>query len=225
MSEKKQAVIIGATGNLGRAVCDALTREGYAVDPLWQDEQHPDATKASSYDSLPDTIHVAAYLAGVNAVEDTQHLPEEVWDRVIDTNLKGAFLFAKAAYPKMVAAENAVFIGVSSINALHPYPKRAAYAASKAGLEGFIRELAVEWGGDGISTHGIRLGHLEGLMKSTKANPAMLDAVRERTPSHTLIPPEAVAEYIVWLASGGAKYTSGTIIDFDPAYTLNRWPL
>ncbi len=221
----KQAVVVGATGNLGRAVCAVLEKSGFDVDPLWRGDNRPDATKASSYESLPDKIHLAVYLAGVNVVEDTQNLSEETWDHVIDTNLKGAFLFAKAAYPRMVAAHGATFIGISSINALHPYPKRAAYAASKAGLEGLIRELAVEWGSDGIVTHAIRLGHLEGLMKTTVANPAFLDAVRARTPSHTLIPPDAVGEYIAWLGNGGSKYLSGSVLDFDPAYTLNRWPL
>ncbi|MDP2815961.1 MAG: SDR family oxidoreductase [Rectinemataceae bacterium] len=221
----KHAVVVGATGNLGKAVCVALENAGFTIDPVWRGEDHPDATLAASYDSLPDKIDLAVYLAGVNAVEDTQNLPEEIWDRVVDTNLKGAFLFAKAAYPKMVAAGSATFIGISSINALHPYPKRAAYAASKAGLEGLIRELAVEWGEVGIATHAIRLGHLEGLMKSTKANPALLDAVRARTPSHTLVPPEAVGEYIAWIGNSRARYLSGSVIDFDPAYTLNRWPL
>lgn len=223
--EKKQAVVIGATGNLGKAVCAALEKAGFEVDSAWRADEHPDATKAESYANLPTKIHFAAYLAGVNAVEDTQNLSEETWDRVLDTNLKGAFLFAKAAYPAMVAAEGATFLAISSINAMHPYPKRAAYAASKAGLEGLVRELAVEWGEQGIRTHALRLGHLEGLMKSTKANPAMLDAVRAATPSHALIPPEAVADYVAWLANGGSKYISGSILDFDPAYTLNRWPL
>lgn len=222
---EKHAVVVGATGNLGKAVCAALEHAGFTIDPVWRAVDHPDATFAASYESLPEVINLAVYLAGVNVVEDTQSLPEEAWDRVVDTNLKGAFLFAKAAYPKMVAAGSATFIGVSSINALHPYPKRAAYAASKAGLEGLIRELAVEWGSAGIATHAIRLGHLEGLMKSTKANPALLAAVRQHTPSHTLVPPEAVGDYIAWLGNAGARYLSGSVIDFDPAYTLNRWPL
>ena len=116
-------------------------------------------------------------------------------------------------------------MAISTINTLHPYPRRAAYAASKAGLEGLVRELAVEWGAHGIATHAIRLGHLAGLMKTTPANPALLAAVKERTPSHSLIAPEEVAKYLVWVAEGGAQSISGSIIDFDPAYTINRWPL
>jgi len=90
-------------------------------------------------------------LAGVNVVEDTQNLSEADWGRVLATNLTGAFLFAKAAFPALAAAGQSAFVGISSINTMHPYPRRAAYAASKAGLEGLIRELAVEWGGHGIA--------------------------------------------------------------------------
>jgi NAD(P)-dependent dehydrogenase (short-subunit alcohol dehydrogenase family) len=223
--DRKTAVIVGATGNLGKATCDALEAVGYEIDPVWRSAERPDAALASSYESLPKKIHFAAYLAGVNVVEDTQNLSEADWGRVLATNLTGAFLFAKAAFPALAAAGQSAFVGISSINTMHPYPRRAAYAASKAGLEGLIRELAVEWGGHGIATHCIRLGHLEAFMRTTKPNPAFLDAVKAHTPSGELIPAEAVAGYMAWLATGGARYISGSVIDFDPAYTINRIPL
>ena len=107
----------------------------------------------------------------------------------------------------------------------HPYPYRSAYASSKSGLEGLTRALAVEWGRYKISTHCIRLGHLSGLMKTTPSNPQLLEAVRLLTPSKKLIDPIDVAKYILWLAEDGSKSVSGSVIDFDPAYTINRWPL
>ena len=223
--QQKTAVIVGATGNLGRAVRATLEAADWYIDPVWTSENRPDASRAESYANLPKRIDFAIYLAGVNVIEDTQNLAESEWDRVFATNLKGAFLFAKAAFPGMCAAGKSSFVAISSINTLHPYPRRAAYASSKAGLEGLVRELAVEWGSHGIATHAIRLGHLAGLMKTTPANPALLSAVKERTPSHSLIAPEEVARYLVWVAEGGAQSISGSVIDFDPAYTINRWPL
>lgn len=222
---RKTAVVIGATGNLGTAVCNALTAAGFWVDPTWTDPQHPDATLASSYDNLPPKIDAAIYLAGVNRVTPATELSEADWDFVFNVNLKGAYLFAQKAFPAMKAAGRSCLIGISSIMATHPYPNRLAYTASKAGLEGLIKGLAVEWGGDGISTHALRLGHLSGLMKSTVTNPDLLNAVRSRTPSGQLIDPDEVAKYIVWLAQGGCASMSGAVVDFDPAYTINRWPL
>ncbi len=107
----------------------------------------------------------------------------------------------------------------------NPYPKRLAYSASKTGLEGFMRSLAVEWGAANIFTHCIRLGHLATIMKSSTMDPKLLDVVRVNTPSGKLIPPEAVADYIVWLANGGSQWVSGSVLDFDAAYTINRNPL
>ena len=222
---KKTAVVIGATGNLGRAVCKILSKNGYEIDPIWLGADHPDATRAESYGSLPKKIDLAVYLAGINLIKNTEAVSEKEWDEVLGVNLKGAFLFAKAAFPGMKAAGRSTFVVISSIMATHPYPKRALYAASKAGLEGLTRELAVEWGRYGISANAIRLGHLRGLMKTTKTSPQLLDSVRDKIPSGRLIHPEDVASFILWLSEGGSAAVSGGVIDFDPAYAINRWPL
>lgn len=225
LNDKKVAVVVGATGNIGGALVRALSSEGYEIDPTWLGADHPDVRDPSSYEHLPPKIDLAVYLAGITHNDAAEELSEEKWDEVIDINLKGAFLFAKAAFPAMKAAKQSAFIAMSSINATHPYPRRIAYSASKAGIEGLVRELAVEWGKYNIATHAIRLGHLSGVMKSSVMNAAVLDAVKAKIPSGKLIPPEAVADYIVWLGKGNAQYISGSIIDFDPAYMINRFPL
>src|ERR1700687_5879534 len=124
-SQRKTAVIVGATGNLGRAVSRALESAGWHIDPVWTSENRPDASRAESYTNLPKRIDFAAYLPGVNVVEDTKDLAEADWDRVFATNLKGAFLFAKAAFPALCAAGKSSYVAISSINTLHPYPRRA----------------------------------------------------------------------------------------------------
>lgn len=221
----KTAVIVGATGNLGSAIVKTLRVAGYRIDPVWLDKKHPDATKAESYAFLPGTIDLAVYVAGLNIVKNTELLTEAEWDKLMNVNLKGAFLFAQAAFPAMKKSGKATFVAISSIMVTHPYPYRVAYTASKAALEGLTRTLAVEWGQYGISTQAIRLGHLSGLMKSTKTNPKLLKAVKKNTPSGYLVEPSDVARYILWLSEGGSRAVSGGVIDFDPAYTINRWPL
>jgi NAD(P)-dependent dehydrogenase (short-subunit alcohol dehydrogenase family) len=224
MRSKKTAVVIGATGNIGSAVVSRLREMDYDVDPQWLSKDRPDSTIATSYSNLPDVIDAAIYIPGLNIVKPIETLSENEWDRVIGVNLRGAFLFAKAALPGLKAAGGSCFITISSILTHHPYPNRTAYAAAKAGLEGFTRSLAVEWGEYGISTHAIRLGHLSGFMKSSPANPALLDAAKENTPGKYLLESSDVASYISWLVEGGAKAVSGSVIDFDPAYCINRWP-
>ncbi|MCC6290757.1 SDR family oxidoreductase [Candidatus Nomurabacteria bacterium] len=225
MKIKKTAVVVGATGNIGTALVQALSEDGYFVDPTWLGADRPDVRNSSSYDHLPPKIDLAVYLAGITHNDVADELDEEKWDEVLDINLKGAFLFAKAAFPSMKEAGQATFVAMSSINATHPYPRRVAYSASKAGIEGLIRQLAIEWGKYNIASHAIRLGHLSGVMKSSVMNMAVLDAVKAKIPSGRLIPPKAVADYIVWLGKGNAQYVSGGVIDFDPAYMINRNPL
>ncbi len=223
--QRKNAVVIGATGNLGRAVCAELKKAGFNLDKTWLSANHPDATRPESYKNLPKKIHLAVYLPGLNIVKKIEDLEIEEWDKVMDVNLKGAFLFAKAAFPALKAAKGATLLVISSIMTTHPYPNRLPYAVSKAGLEGFTRSLAIDWGQHNIAVNCIRLGHLVGLMKSTRTNPELLREVRANTPSGELVDPMEVAKYIVWLASGGSKSLTGSIVDFDHAYTLNRWPL
>jgi 3-oxoacyl-[acyl-carrier protein] reductase len=174
---------------------------------------------------LPETIDAAIYLAGINIVKPVEEMTIEEWQKVIDINLTGAFRFAKTCLPGLKRAGTSTFVGISSIMATHPYPNRSPYAASKAGLEGLIRQLAVEWGKYGIATQGVRLGHLEGLMKTGTKSTELLDTVKKHVPSGILIQPEDVGSYIAWLCSGRAQAISGGIIDFDPAYSINRWPL
>jgi 3-oxoacyl-[acyl-carrier protein] reductase len=224
LKNKKVAVVIGATGNLGIAIVAALKKEGYEIDEIWNDADHPDATVASSYTKLPSRIDMAVYAAGINLVKPVQEVTEQEWEAVMDVNLRGAFLFARAAYEGLKAAKG-TFVTISSMNSLHPYPNRIAYATSKAAIEGLTRELAVEWGQYGISTHSIRLGPLNKLMKTTKANPVILEATKKRVLHHELIPPEAVADYIVMLGDGKAKWVSGSVIDFDAGFTINAYPL
>ena len=221
---KKTAVIVGATGNLGQALVKRLGAAGYLVDPTWLGQNHPDATREESYAKLPPVIHLAVYLAGITHAHKTEEMPLADWQRVLAVNLTGAFLLAKHAFAGLKKGRG-TFVTISSINATHPYPQRVAYAATKSALEGLTRELAVEWGEHGISTHCLRLGHLSKLMKTTEFNPKMFPIIQKRIPSGRLIEPEDVASYILWLAEGGAKAVSGTVIDFDPAYIINIKPI
>jgi len=224
MTTQKTAVIIGATGNVGGGIAAALREKGYTIDPTWTSEAHPDAAEASSYRTLPPRIDVAVYAAGMNLVKPAHEVTDEEWDRVMRVNVTGAFYFARAAFEGLKATRG-TFIAISSMNARTPYPNRVAYATSKAAIEGLTRELAVEWGEYGISTHCIRLGPMNKLMKTTKVNPIMLEATKKRLPQHELIPAEAVGAYVAALALGISPWVTGAVIDFDAGFPLNAYPL
>lgn len=133
----KVAVVIGATGSVGSEVVAELSSRGYEIDPTWMTNSRPDATCAESYKRLPPKVHAAIYIPGLNIIQDIASLEEEEWTRVFDVNVKGAYLFAKAAFPALKAAGRGSFVTISSILATHPYPGRAAYGASKAAHYGY----------------------------------------------------------------------------------------
>ena len=192
----KQAVVVGATGLLGKAVCEELRGNGYSIDPTWLGANRPDVTKLTAFDNLPEKIDLAIYLAGINHIEPAVSFSDEDWQRVIDINLSGAFRFARAAFKGLSAVNESHLIFISSIMATHPYPHRVAYASAKAGIEGLTRSLAVEWGEAGISVNAIRLGHLDGLMRSSAVSANFLDAVKAATPNGKIISPYTAAKYI-----------------------------
>ena len=91
-SNDKVAVVIGATGNLGRAVVLELENSGFSIDATWNASDRPDATNPNSYLKLPKRVDAAIYLAGINVVKDIEVLSEDDWDRVLNVNLRGFVL-------------------------------------------------------------------------------------------------------------------------------------
>ncbi|MEK7095196.1 MAG: SDR family oxidoreductase, partial [Patescibacteria group bacterium] len=122
--KKKIAVVVGATGNLGLAIVADLKKAGYKIDETWNSPNHPDAKFASSYEKLPPHIDLAVYAAGINLVKPVQEITEQEWDEVLNVNLKGAFLFARAAFSGLKEAKG-TFVTVTSMNAWYAYPNLA----------------------------------------------------------------------------------------------------
>ncbi|HRQ90474.1 MAG TPA: SDR family NAD(P)-dependent oxidoreductase, partial [Bacteroidia bacterium] len=100
-------------------------------------------------------------------------LPPEAWDRVLDTNLKGAFLCAKAAARIMVRQRRGHIVQIGSYSALHPPVGQTAYAASKAGLIGLTKSLAKELGPRNLRINCVLPGFLE-----TRMTAGLPDAAR-----------------------------------------------
>ena len=223
MSERPLAVVVGATGLLGSAVVEQFVGEGWGVDRTWLDEGRPDVRSTSAFESLPPQFEAGIYCAGINQVKDLSELSDADWDEVLDVNLSAAFRFAQRASASLSDGGTLVFIG--SIMATHPYPGRVPYAAAKAGLEGLGRALSVELGGRGIRVHVLRLGHLPGLMKSTKVGQDLLTRVAETSALNSTLDPSGVASFVSWLCSDSARTFTSGVHELDSGYVRNRWPL
>ena len=163
-------------------------------------------------------IHVLVNNAGVTSDQFLMLMPEEDWNRVIDTNLNGAFRWCKTVSRHMLKARRGVIINIASISGLVGVMGQTNYAASKGGLLAFSRALAAELGARGIRVNAVVPGFIETDM--TAKLPAQ---IRERSLQHIAMKrfgrPEEVAGAVAFLASDAAAYILGQTIVVDGGLT------
>ena len=150
-----------------------------------------------------------------------QDISAEEWDAVLGVNLRGAFLTARAAREPMAAAGGGRLIFISSITGPRvSSPGHAHYAASKAGINGFVRTAAIEYSSLGITVNAVEPGNIltEGL--KTGRTQAFIDSMCAAVPLGRLGSPEDVANAVAFLASDEASYITGTSIIVDGGQTL-----
>jgi gluconate 5-dehydrogenase len=155
--------------------------------------------------------------AGVSWGARPEDMPLDKWQKVIDINLTGAFLFSQAAGREMLKREYGRIINVSSVSGIQASvngPHYAAYAASKAGLMGLTRELAASWGRQGIRVNAIA----PGFFHSRLADPA-LPLAEPRIKASNPIPRVGAAGELkgvaVFLAADASNYITGQVIVVD----------
>ncbi len=159
-------------------------------------------------------IDILVNNAGVTKDGLAMRMKEDDFDRVVDTNLKGAFLCCKAAARPMMKQRSGRMINLASVVALRGNAGQANYCASKAGVIGLTKSLAKELGGRGITVNAIAPGLIETDM--TAVLPAENKAAMLATiPLARAGRPEDVAEAAAFLAGDGAAYITGQVLRVD----------
>ncbi len=200
--------IAGATGRKVRAFAADVTK-------LEDVEQ-----LASNVESEMGRIDILINNAGVNIRGPIQQLTEADWDAVVDTNLKGPFLCARAIGPRMVSRGWGRVINMGSILGVVALPGRAPYASSKAGIINLTRVLALEWAGTGVTANAICPGAF-----GTEMNRSLLDDPVKYKEFVAQIPMgrwgevEELAGAAVFLASDASSYVTGSSIFVDGGWT------
>ena len=103
---KKQAVVIGATGNLGKAICKELEKNNFTIQEKWMKLNRPNVLDEKAFDELPNEIDAAIYVAGINKVCAFNKLKKEDFENVMNVNLIGAINFYKKAFKSLKKAKN-----------------------------------------------------------------------------------------------------------------------
>jgi 3-oxoacyl-[acyl-carrier protein] reductase len=163
-------------------------------------------------------IHVLVNNAGITRDGLMLRMEESAWDEVIDTNLKGTFLFTKVVGAVMMRGRYGRIVNISSVSGLMGNPGQANYSASKAGVIGFSKTVARELASRGITVNVVAPGFITTDM--TDVLPEKIKAeVKERIPVRRLGNPEDIADLVCYLAGPAASYVTGQVIAVDGGMT------
>lgn len=157
-------------------------------------------------------------LPGWESAGDNWDKPQtlEDWDKVLDTNLTSAFLFAQAVGPHMIKQRKGKVINISSNGAEQGISYNSAYNVSKAGVSAFTRCLASEWGPFNINVNAIAPGLTNTVMiKPLITDPKMMKDKLGKTPLGRLGEPREVALLTLFLASSASNFITGQIFTID----------
>ncbi len=152
--------------------------------------------------------------AGITKDGLLMRMNEEDWDAVLDTNLKSAFNFSKAAIRPMMSQRSGKIINITSIAGVTGNAGQTNYAASKAGMIGFTKSLAKEVGSRNIQVNAVAPGFVETDMTS-KLNDEQRKKLEENIPLKRTAKPEEIAAVVKFLASSDADYITGQVLCVD----------
>lgn len=166
-----------------------------------------------------DKISVLVNNAGIAEQALFSDITEEMWDRMFDVNVKGAYNCAQAALPSMIHEKYGRIVNVSSMWGISGASCEVHYSASKAALIGFTKALAKEVGLSGITVNCIAPGVIETDMNAAISEEAM-NVLKEDTPLNRIGTPEDAAEAIFFLASDKAGFITGQVLSVDGGFIV-----
>ena len=156
-------------------------------------------------------VQILVNNAGITRDGLMLRMDDDAWDQVIDTNLKGTFLFCRAVGVLMMRQRYGRIVNITSVSGLMGNPGQANYSASKAGVIGFTRTVARELASRGITANAVAPGFITTDMTDVLPE-SVKTAVKERVPVKRLGAPEDIADLVCYLAGPGAGYLTGQVI-------------
>jgi NAD(P)-dependent dehydrogenase (short-subunit alcohol dehydrogenase family) len=239
-SKQKIAIITGGASGLGLAIARKFTTQNIFCVLIGRDAEKLDAAKKSlgkncttiSYDlnnlaGIPalilsisqqyGPIDILVNNAGINQKKSLVNVTDTEFQAILHTNLTSVFVMSREVIKVMQLARHGVILNISSMAAQYGLPFVAAYAASKTGIEGLSRTMAVELAADGIRVNCIAPGFIATNMSSIAldSDPERKRKVLSRTPMAKLGSPEDIADAAYFLTASESSFITGVVLPVD----------
>lgn len=234
------ALVTGASQGIGRAIAETLAANGATVGLVARsadklkavaeaivaaggkalvlpcDVSQPEAIEQviAEITERHERLDILVNNAGVTRDTLLPRMSDAEWDEVLTTNLRGPFLFMRAASRPMMQQRYGRIINVASVSGLIGNPGQANYSASKAGLVGLTKTVAKELAGRKVTVNAVAPGFIASDMTDT-LGPALLDEVKKRVPAKRLGEAAEIAEAVLFLASPSSGYITAQTLVVD----------
>ena len=236
MFSGKVAIVSGGSRGIGRAIVQALAREGakvaftYLQNTTHAQELANDETivgfqaDVTSFDRAKDLvkqvkerfgrIDILVNNAGITRDKLVALMSEKDWDDVLDTNLKGSFNLTKHTVGIMLRQRSGSILNITSISGIIGMAGQVNYSSSKAGMIGFTKALAKELGKANVTVNALALGFVETDMTGV-LNAEYRAKALEQIPLGRFGKPEEIAEIALFMLSQKASYMTGQVLQVD----------
>jgi NAD(P)-dependent dehydrogenase (short-subunit alcohol dehydrogenase family) len=240
----RRALVTGAGSGIGLAVATVLHAQGARIAAVVQHQSQIAAVHAAIpgvtvllQDLLDDAgtaalparavaavggLDALACCAGIFFKKASDDTTLDEWRQTLALNLNATFVLVRAAIAHMrqAQARDASVVVITSQIGLVGHARGAAYAASKAGLNGMVRSLALEWAAEGVRINAVGPGPVEtAMVASTMADPGALAAMRQSIPMGRLGQPAEIGELVSFLLSQRASFITGQVVCADGGFT------
>lgn len=240
MKENKVALVTGGAKGIGEAVCRALAKDGYALAINYNSSKKEaeslkrelsavtdveifkaDVSDSKEVDAMFSRIEnrlgnvsVLVNNAGISEQALFTDITDDMWSKMINTNLSGAFYCSRRALKNMINEKSGVIINIASMWGEVGGSLEVHYSASKAGLIGLTKALAKEVGLSGIRVNAVSPGIIETDMMAHFTETDK-NTLKDETPLNKLGTPKDVANAVSFLASERAEFITGQIISVN----------
>lgn len=164
-------------------------------------------------------VHILVNNAGISGFSLFTDITEEMWDEMMDTNIKGMYLCCKEALPDMISEKDGAIVNISSIWGQVGASCEVHYSASKAAVIGLTKALAKELGPSNVRVNCVAPGVIQTDMLAV-VDPQIQEALKEETPLMKLGTPSDIAKSVCFLCSPAASFITGQVLGVNGGFVI-----